>query len=177
MINFKHISFLYHIRLIKLIHQVQAKSLQKYPNQILHLVFYIGGFIPIFLYGDGDFLATWLHDTHSQKENNFTKSHFFSVPMKQSKSSPKCARKRLQSTSSPLKIHHKKLEIKNLSIPLSLSLSLYQLSNFNTTPTPRKKERKKETHKLFQQNKTNPPQVFIFFLPLKSVLSELISLI
>ena len=124
MINFKPVSFLCHIQRIKLIHQVQAKSLQKYPNQILHLVFYIGGFIPNFLYGDGDFLATWLHDTHSQKENNFTKSHFFSVPMKQSKSSPKCARKRLQSTSSPLKIHHKKLENKNLSIPLSLSLSL-----------------------------------------------------
>ena len=169
MINFKYKSFLCHIQRIKLIHQVQAKSLQKYPNQILHLVFYIGGFIPNFLYGDGDFLATWLHDTHSQKENNFTKSHFFSVPMKQSKSSPKCARKRLQSTSSPLKIHHKKLEIKNLSIPLSLSLSLYQLSNFNTTPTPRKKERKKETHKLFQQNKTNPPQVFIFLFYLSKV--------
>ena len=102
--------------------------------------------------------------TH-RKKTTLQNPTFFSVPMKQSKSSPKCARKRLQSTSSPLKIHHKKLEIKNLSIPLSLSLSLsvYQLSNFNTTPTPRKKERKKETHKLFQQNKTNPPQVFIFF--------------
>ena len=173
MINFKHESFLCHIQRIKLIHQVQAKSLQKYPNQILHLVFYIGGFIPIFLYGDGDFLATWLHDTHSQKENNFTKSHFFSVPMKQSKSSPKCARKRLQSTSSPLKIHHKKLEIKNLSIPLSLSVPTLKLQHHSNP----KKERKKETHELFQQNKTNPPQVFIFFLPLKSVLSELISLI
>ena len=164
MINFKPISFLCHIQCIKLIHQVQAKSLQKYPNQILHLVFYIGGFIPIFLYGDGDFLATWLHDTHSQKENNFTKSHFFSVPMKQSKSSPKCARKRLQSTSSPLKIHHKKLEIKNLSIPLSLSLSLFQLSNFNTTPTPRKKERKKLTNFSNKTKQTHLKFSFFFYL-------------
>ena len=166
MINFKPISFLCHIQCIKLIHQVQAKSLQKYPNQILHLVFYIGGFIPIFLYGDGDFLATWLHDTHSQKENNFTKSHFFSVPMKQSKSSPKCARKRLQSTSSPLKIHHKKLEIKNLSIPLSLSLSLCPNSQTSTPlqPQERKKERKKLTNFSNKTKQTHLKFSFFFYL-------------
>ena len=121
----------------------------------------MGGFIPNLLYGYGDFLATWLHDTHSQKENNFTKSHLFSVPMKQSKSSPKCARKRLQSTSSPLKIHHKKLENKNLSLPLSLSVPT---SNSQTSPPLQPQERKKERKsQTFPTKQNRPTSSFHFF--------------
>lgn len=158
-INFKYVSYLYHIQCIK--SWIQAKSLPKYPNQILLVLLIWEVSFQIFCTDMEIFWQLGFMTPTHRKKTTLQNPTFFQYLW----NSPSPAQNVHEKDYSP-QVAHSKSTTKNwkTKISLYLSLSLFQLPTLklhhHSNP---KKERKKENHKLFQPNKTDPLQVFIFF--------------